>query len=154
EYAGHHQGDPQTNAVKPGQIDRLAANPWQRLMRDGKKTRCEGRQNRDQQDLQERQRNGGDGDGSEEQDRERVFEAAGQIEQGGELKDIESQKSGGWSVRQPQTLGRPKSNCDIQQRRNADDDQTKRERQRKLQEFGRGERRRQLAEQSQPSKSR
>ena len=67
-------------------------------MLKAQKTRGENDQNDDQGDLAQRQRYGGNRRWSEKQHGERIFQSAGQIEQGRKLQDIKGQKRGRGSI--------------------------------------------------------
>ena len=87
--AGHHRR-PHPHHVGEREQQVGMMEPRQRVMKAGEHRRRGDGERAERRGDPERQRRGRDGDRRDQQEGERVLQAAGQIEQGGELEDVVS----------------------------------------------------------------
>ena len=108
----------------------------------------------DQQRHARRQRRGGNQHRAEQQERERVLQAAGEIEQCRQLGDIEAQQPGGAVGFEPLRLGKAKPQRHVEQHRDRDDGEAGPDRNHHVVEAEmHHQQRRELAEDGEPSQA-
>jgi hypothetical protein len=80
--------------IEEGQLERRAAIPGQRLVHEHEERRRADREEAQAEGPLRGERRGRDQDGRQEQHRERVLQTARQVEEAGELEDVEGQEEG------------------------------------------------------------
>ncbi len=134
---------PDPGHVDEGQVEPLAGKPRQWPVHEDEKRRRADREEAEPEGSLRRERRRGDEHRRQHQHREGVLEAAGQVEQGRELEEIEGEEQGRGIVGQAMARRKADAQGEIDPGRERDDEEAEPERQRKAEaELDEGDRRR------------
>ncbi|MFO7497211.1 MAG: hypothetical protein R6X05_16415 [Desulfobacterales bacterium] len=145
------QRRPYARLVEIGQFHRLAGMPWQRPVMD--RDERDARRGQPAQQYRTGQWQGcrRNGNGHHEQERERIGQPTGQIDQDGELQDVIGKHEGRKTFMQPSREAPAERQRDVQPGRKGDDGQARSQRQRKAKPEMDQQHRNQLTADSQPA---
>jgi hypothetical protein len=117
-----------------GREDEGRRPPRQRVVHEGQQRDPDDRQRRQRDHRPARQRRRRHRHRRQHQDRERVFEAAGQVEQDGELQRVVGEVERGGGLAEPGASAMVEQRAEIEQHRAADDDKRRQQRQTEAEE--------------------